>query len=104
MFMVVGLIQLIAYQYATGAVMAALERGVRAGAVVGAGAAECRAALADSLAEVLGGEIGASLEAGCEAGPDVVRAWGRGTVPAWVEAGPDLSFDLETQARREPDP
>lgn len=104
MFMVVGLIQLIAYQYATGAVMAALERGVRAGAVVGAGAPECEAALADSLAEVLGGEIGASLQTGCEADTEVVTAWGSGVVPTWVQAGPDIPFDLEAQARREPEP
>ena len=104
MLMVVGLVQVIAYQYATGAVQAALERGARAGSVVGAGAAECQLALADSLAEVLGGHIATTVSYGCEAGSEFVRSWATGTVPGWVSSATDLSFDLEARAWMEPVP
>lgn len=101
MLMVVGLVQLVTYQYARGAVLVALERGVRAASVADAGAAECRASVSDSMDSVLGGEVGDSLVFDCEADDLVVRAWARGTVPAWMSGLPDLSFELETQARRE---
>lgn len=104
MLMVVGLVQVIAYQYTTGAVQAALERGARAGSVVGAGTGECRAALADSLAEILGGDIASSVSFGCEAGGEFVHSWASGTVPGWVSSATDLSFDLEARAWREPLP
>lgn len=104
MVMVVGLMQLIAYQYARGAVMTALERGVRAGTVVGAGSAECEAALADSLAGVLGGAVGESLSAVCEEAGGVVSARAEGTLPGWTALSPAIDFDLEARATREPGP
>ena len=104
MLMVVGLVQFVAFQYARGAVMAALERGVRAGAVSGAGGDQCQAALANSLAEVLGGAIGDSLVFGCATDGEQVRAWATGLVPAWFPGAPDLVIDLDTAARREAGP
>lgn len=101
MLMVTGLAQLVAYQYVRGAVMASLERGVRAASVTGAGEAPCEASLSDSLGAVLGGEVGDSLAFGCEVDALVVRAWATGTMPAWLAGMPDMSFRLETQARRE---
>lgn len=104
MLMVVGLVQFVAYQYTRGALVTALERGVRAGALVGAGAPECRAALADSLAEVLGGTVGTTVTVTC--GADAEQVWARatGTFPAWLSGGPDLALDLEAIARREVGP
>lgn len=101
MFMVVGLVQLVTYQYARGAVMAALERGVRAASVATAGVGECETALSDSLGSVLGGEVGDSLRFGCEEDPLVMRAWATGTVPSWIAGVPDMPFELETRVRRE---
>lgn len=101
MFMVVGLIQLIAYQYTRGAVLAALERGVRAGSVADAGAGRCEEAVRDSLGSVLDGAVGDTLAFGCVADEALVHAWANGTVPSWVPTVPDLSFDLDTRARRE---
>lgn len=101
MLMVVGLVQLVTYQYARGAIMVALERGVRTGSVAAAGADECLASVSDSLDAVLGGEVGDSLVFDCEADDLVVRAWAGGTVQAWMGGLPDLSFELQTQARRE---
>lgn len=103
MLLVVGLVQVVAYQYARGAVMAALERGVRAGSVIGAGVDECRASLADSLDTVLGGEVGATLEFACGEEGSLIWARGRGAVPDWLGIG-SLSFTLETRAVREPAP
>lgn len=103
MVFVVGLVQVIAYQYTKGAVTAALERGARAGAVAGGGERECLAALSDSLAEVLGGVVGDGLTAGCTVDEETVRAHATGSVPSWM-AGPSLAFDLEVLATREPGP
>lgn len=100
MVFVAGLVQVVAYQYTKGAVIAGLERAVRAGAVVGAGEAQCRVVLADSLNEVLGGAVGGSLASDCTADGETIRAHASGVVPSWL-AGPDLGFDLEVVARRE---
>lgn len=104
MVMVVGLSQLIAYQYARGAALAALERGVRAGSVAGAGESECLAAVADSFEEVLGGSVGETLVFGCVDSPELVRAQAVGAVPAWLPGGPLLAFEVEAIARREAPP
>jgi hypothetical protein len=101
MFMVVGLVQLVTYQYARGAVMAALERGVRTASVAGAGVEDCMAAVSDSLDSVLGGEVGDSVDFGCETDALVMQAWATATVPSWMAGVPDMPFDLEAQARRE---
>lgn len=101
MLMVVGLVQLVAYQYTRGALTSALERGVRAGAVSGAGTAECRSAVDDSLGEVLGGVVGRTVEVGCSSDDERVRAWARGTVPAWFGSLADFRVDVEAVARRE---
>lgn len=101
MLLVVGLVQLIAYQYTRGAVAVALQRGVRAGAVAGAGVDQCRAVVADSLAEVLGGVVGKSLAVACAADPVVVRASATGSLPMWLWPGLDLAIEAEAVARRE---
>lgn len=101
MFMVVGLVQLVTYQYARGAVMAALERGVRTASVATAGAAECEAVVADSLDSVLGGEVGQTFAFGCEADVLMMRAWATGSVPSWIAGVPAMPFSLEAHARRE---
>ena len=100
MLMVVGLVQLVAYQYTRGAVLAALERGARAGTVVGADATECASVLADSLTGLVGG-LAASIEFECEdaGGALVVRA--RGVVPGWISSATDLSFALEAWSWKE---
>lgn len=104
MLLVVGLVQVIAYQYVRGAVQVALERGVRAGSVVGAGAAECESAIADSLSSALGGAVRHSLTVGCTAEPEAIVATASGSVPAWMGPGPELTFALSAQAVREPEP
>ena len=104
MVLVVGLVQVIAYQFTRGAVMAALERSVRAGAVVGAAADECRASLKDSISQVLGGEVSSNLAASCGSDDEFVWATANGVVPSWLAWAPDLPFRLETRARREPAP
>lgn len=104
MLLVVGLVQVIAYQYVRGAVQVALERGVRAGSLAGAGIAECEAAVADSLGAALGGAVRESLSTGCSAEPEVMVATASGAVPAWMGPASDLTFMLSAQAVREPEP
>lgn len=103
MVFVVGLVQLVAYQYTKGAVVAGLERGARAAAVAGAGEAECLAAVTDSLSDVLGGVVESSLSTDCTVDGGTVRAHATGAVPSWLP-GPSLAFDLEVLATREPGP
>lgn len=103
MVMVVGLLQFVVYQYARGAVLAGLERGVRAASVAGVSAGECLSALADTFASTLGGSIGDSLEYECDTTDEVVTARAWGEFPVWIGAG-SLEFELETSARREPAP
>jgi hypothetical protein len=100
MLMVVGLVQLVAYQYTRGAVMASLERAARAGTVAGAGADECMSVLADSLGSVVGG-LAESVGFECEDVGDRVIARAQGVVPGWLSSMSDLSFTLETWAWRE---
>lgn len=104
LLLVVALAQLLAYQYARGAAMTALERGVRAGSLVGAGADRCREVVDDSLGEVLGGAIGDSLEVACRDDGEVMTASASGMVPAWVVGGPGLAFEVRTLARKEVPP
>lgn len=101
MVLVVGLTQVLAYQYAEGAALAAAERGVRAGAVVGGDAARCLSVTRDSLRDVLGGDVGESLTVDCTDDGDLLVARVTGTVPAWIVGGPRLEFAVETLARRE---
>ncbi|MFP3914157.1 MAG: hypothetical protein ACLFWM_04730 [Actinomycetota bacterium] len=102
MFMVVGLVQLVAYQYTRGAVMASLERGARAGSIGAGGAARCEQVVRDSLGSVLDGAVGASLRLGCADEAGAIRAWAEGAVPSWVSGAPDMPFSLETRVREEP--
>ncbi len=103
MVFVVGLVQLVAYQYTKGAVTAGLERAARAATVAGAGESECLTTLEDSLADVLGGAVGGDLTATCTVDSESVRAHAFGSVPSWLP-GPSLAFDIEISATRELDP
>lgn len=100
MLMVVVLVQLVAYQYTRGAVLAALERGARAGTVVGADATECASVLADSLTGLVGG-LAASIEFECEDAGGALVARARGVVPGWISSATDLSFALEAWSWKE---
>ena len=102
MILVVGLIQVLAYQYARGAALVAIERGVRAATVTGAPPATCVEIAQASLTEVLGGELDVALS--CRTSDGVVAAEATGTVPAWVSGGPELAFRVATLARMEPNP
>lgn len=104
MVMVIGLTQLVAYQYARGAALTAAERGVRTASVSGGSAGDCERAVAESLEGVLGGTVGAGLEFACSEEGGVMVARVRGTVPAWTPGGLNLSFEVVAQAVRERDP
>jgi hypothetical protein len=100
MLFVVGLVQLVAYQYTKGAVTAGLERAARRAAVAGTDEADCLASLADSLGDVLGGVVAENLSTACTIDPDLVRTRASGSVPSWLP-GPSLAFQVEVSAARE---
>ena len=99
MLMVVGLVQLVAYQYTRGRCWRRWSA-ARAGSVAGAGATECVAVVADALASVVGG-LASSVEFGCSEEGGAIVASARGSVPGWISSATDLSFSLETWAWRE---
>ena len=104
MVLVVAAVQLVSYQFVRGAALTAVERGVRAGSIVGAGPDECRQAMFDSLAGVLAGSAGQSIEADCEAEAGSIMAWAQGTLPGWTVGAPDMAFQATARAVREPAP
>jgi hypothetical protein len=88
-------------QYASGAVRAALDEGVRNGARADAGVLVCQATIDDVLATVLGGPYGAEVETACRDTGDVLVATASATFRGFAPLVPDLTFDLEAVAARE---
>ncbi len=91
----------IVIQYASGAVRAALDEGVRSGARADAGALVCQATIDDVLVSVLGGPYGAEVETACTDDGDLMVATASATFRGFAPLVPDLTFDLEAVAARE---
>jgi hypothetical protein len=88
-------------QYASGAVRAALDEGVRNGARADAGVAVCLATVDDILASVLGGPFGDDVSVTCEDTGDVMVASAEATFRGFAPLVPDLTIDFEAVAARE---
>jgi hypothetical protein len=88
-------------QYASGAVRAALDEGVRNGARADAGAAVCLATIDDILASVLGGPYGNDVSVTCQDTGDVMVASAQATFQGFAPLVPDLTIDFEAVAARE---
>jgi hypothetical protein len=88
-------------QYASGAVRAALDEGVRNGARADAGVAVCMATIDDILASVLGGPYGDDVAASCQDTGDVMVASAQATFRGFAPLVPDLTIDFEAVAARE---
>jgi hypothetical protein len=88
-------------QYASGAVRAALDEGVRNGARADAGTVVCQATIDDVLASVLGGPYGSEIVTSCRDTGDLMVATASATFRGFAPLVPDLTFDLEAVAARE---
>lgn len=88
-------------QYASGAVRAALDEGVRNGARADAGVVVCQATIDEILAGVLGGPYGDEVSSTCQDNGDVMVATAQATFRGFAPLVPDLTIDFEALAARE---
>ena len=88
-------------QYASGAVRAALDEGVRNGARADAGVPVCFATIDEILASVLGGPYGDDVSVTCQDTGDVMVASAQATFRGFAPMVPDLTIDFEAVAARE---
>ena len=96
-----SLANLIVMQYASGVVRAALDEGVRDGAVAGAGAFQCQLTVDEFLSSVLGGPYGEDINAVCSEEPGLMVASATATFAGFAPLVPDLTFDFEAVAAKE---
>lgn len=99
----VALANLVVYQYAAGAVRAALDQGVRAESYVGAPVGTCETSIAETLESLLGGSYGDGITASCfvdPTGPTVVATASAffPSIALWV---PDYTFTASARAVKE---
>lgn len=92
---------LIVFQYAHGVVRAALDEGTRAGAPLGANAADCFERAGSVLADLLGGEIGSGVEIDCAETGGRVVATADVVFPGWLPGVPDWEVTLRATAAKE---
>lgn len=88
-------------QYASGAVRAALDEGVRDGARADAGALVCQATIDDVLSGVLGGPYGEEVMTSCRDAGELMVASASATFRGFAPLVPDLTIDFEAVAARE---
>lgn len=96
------LANVIVMQYAAGVVRLAIDEGVRRGATVGAGVAECEQVVGYALADLLGGEYGSEIEISCVEAGGWIRATAKATLGGFVPPLPDVVVDFEASAAVEP--
>lgn len=103
MIFFVAIANLIVYQYAAGAVRAALDQGVRSESYAGAVPGTCAASIDETLDNLLGGSYGSAVTRTCvidPTGPTVVATATANfpSIAAWV---PDWTFTAEARAVKE---
>jgi hypothetical protein len=103
MIFFVALANLVLYQYAAGAVRAALDQGVRAESYAGAAPGTCEASIEETLDALLGGSYGDGVIASCfvdPTGPTVVATASAlfPSIALWV---PDYTFVASARAVKE---
>lgn len=91
----------IVIQYASGAVRAALDEGVRNGARADSDTTVCLATIDEVLSSVLGGPYGADVATACRDDGDVMVATASATFRGFAPLVPDLIIDFEAVAARE---
>lgn len=91
----------IVIQYASGAVRAALDEGVRNGARADSDADVCQSTIDEVLDSVLGGPYGAEVVTSCQDTGDLMVATASATFRGFAPLVPDLAIDFEAIAARE---
>ena len=91
----------IVIQYASGAMRAALDEGVRNGARADSDSNVCQSTIDEVLESVLGGPYGADVATSCQDTGDLMVATASATFRGFAPLLPDLSIDFEAIAARE---
>lgn len=94
--MLVGLVQIIVWQYARASVRTALDESARIGALQGPAACEDHAR--GVLDQTLGGPIGDDITIVCTIAPDAATATAQVTFRGWLAGTPDWNFTLTASA------
>ena len=103
MIFFVAMANLVLYQYAAGAVRAALDQGVRTESYVGAPLGSCEFSIDETLGSLLGGSYGDGIVRACfidPTGPTVV-ANATATFPSIAMWVPDYTFTATARAVKE---
>jgi hypothetical protein len=105
--LLLGLANLVAMQYAHGAIRTAVDEGARYGAFVGNTVIECREradAVLRGEAGLLRGAMGETIQVRCEVGGDVMRAVASGTFEWWFGGLPQVDVRVVGEALIEAPP
>ncbi|MGQ0849511.1 MAG: hypothetical protein ACT4OP_10395 [Actinomycetota bacterium] len=94
---------LIAVQYASGVVRAALDEGVRVSAPARATEVDCVEAIDRVLEGLMSGPLGEGVAASCVVEGDQVVASATAAFPGWFPGLPAISFDVEVRGVKETD-
>jgi hypothetical protein len=97
------LLHLVAVQYASGVVRAALDEGVRIGSPARAGPADCLAGINRVLADLMRGPLGEGIETRCEIVGGQVVAGARAEFSGWFPGFPAIEFETEVRGVKETD-
>ncbi|MDH5616380.1 MAG: hypothetical protein OEY62_07570 [Acidimicrobiia bacterium] len=92
------LANLVVMQYGRGVVRSALDEGARAGALSGAGPAECLARVDGVLDDLLGGPLFADLIWTCSRDGEWMVAAATGRLAGWLPMVPDIPLQMEGRA------
>ena len=99
--LITGIIQVIVFQYAKGAVRAALDEAARAGARTADDVGTCQARAADVLDDLLGGEMGEGVHVVCSGESDRVVVSADVHFDGWFGALTDYDATLTASAAKE---
>ncbi len=94
----VVLSNLVVMQYGRGVLRSALDEGARAGALSGAGPAECHSRVTGVLGDLLSGPLFSDLEWSCSRDGGWMVASATGTLAGWFPLVPDVPLRLEGRA------
>jgi hypothetical protein len=100
----VALLNLVVYQYGSGAVRSAVDQAARTGSRASASEATCEARANEALDTLLGGPMGDDITITCTDNGATVTATATGTFQGWLPIVPAWSWTIEATATKEQAP
>lgn len=100
----VGLANLVTYQYGRSAVRSAVDQAAHAGSRASATEATCLARANEAVDGLLSGPLGDQVTVSCVDDGDRVRATATATFSGWIALVPDWTFSVTATATKETAP